>query len=178
MSASGPQSISETASHNHFDHRQLRDAFSRFGTGVTIVTAASTDGPRAITVNSFSSVSLEPPLVLWSIDQKSVNFEPFVTAIDYSIHVLSVEQDTLCRDVSRNPQHLRDVDLQTNDYGVPVLSDCLARYDCAREALYEAGDHVIVVGQVRQVSIFDDLDPLIFYRGRTGAFALTGIDPA
>lgn len=153
------------------NQRQLRDALGRFGTGVTIVTTATPEGPAAITVNSFSSVSLEPPLVLWSIDRNSSRYHTFGQSTAYSIHVLSTSQESLCMEVARDPFRLHNVDMQTNAFGVPVLDDCLARYDCTREALYEAGDHFIIVGRVQQATLMEDCEPLAFYRGRTGTFA-------
>ncbi len=153
------------------NHRRLRDALGYFGTGVTIVTAASDNGVAAITVNSFSSVSLEPALVLWSIDRHSSRFEDFSTTDNYAIHILNADQESLCMEVARNPQRLDDKSMQTNTYGVPVLDKCLARFDCTREALYKAGDHCIILGRVKQASLFEESAPLAFYRGRTGTFA-------
>jgi len=83
------------------NHRLLRDAFGRFATGVTIVTAQSADGPVAITANSFTSVSLDPPLVLWTIDKSSRRFEHFVKATHFAIHVLAANQEDLCWRIAR-----------------------------------------------------------------------------
>ncbi len=153
--------------------RSLRDALGCFATGITIVTAASTDGPAAITVNSFSSVSLTPPLVLWSIDRHSARFETFTKVKHYAIHILTVEQKSLCMEVAKNPAYLKDRKLATNQHHVPILDDCLVRFDCSHEAAHDAGDHVIIVGRVNQVTQRLDEpytpDPLTFYRGQTGA---------
>ena len=97
---------------NADNQSQLRDALGRFGTGVTIVTAPGTDGPAAITVNSFSSVSLAPPLVLWCIERNSSRFEQFNNANEYSIHVLGTAQQQLCMEVARNPQKLHNAGLR------------------------------------------------------------------
>ena len=148
----------------------LRDALGCFGTGVTIVTAASENGVAAITVNSFSSVSLTPPLVLWSLDKQSSRFAAFNSAEYYSIHVLNTHQEALCMEVARNPARLIDQNLKTNHFGVPVLNDCMVRFDCSREAIYEAGDHVIVLGRVQLAIQNEANDPLLFYRGNTGIF--------
>ena len=99
------------------NQRLLRDALGCFGTGVTIVTAATTNGPAAITANSFSSVSLTPPLVLWSLDKNCSRFDAFANAEHYSIHVLNAHQETLCMEVARNPTRLHDHHLATNHYG-------------------------------------------------------------
>lgn len=153
--------------------RQLRDALGRFGTGVAIVTTMAADGPAAITINSFASVSLDPALVLWSIDRNSARYKTFVSARDYAIHVLSVTQEQLCMEVARDPSRLHKLELQSTPFGVPVLDECLARFDCATEALHPAGDHTIIVGQVMLASVFESSAPLAFYRGQTGTFAAT-----
>lgn len=152
------------------NQRLMRDALGRFGTGVTIVTALSDDGPTAITANSFSSVSLTPPMVLWSIDRQSSRYHAFANAAYYAIHVLNTQQEQLCMDVARNPATLHAMDLACNDSGVPVLDDCLVRFDCQREALYAGGDHTIILGNVQLVTSPVDCEPLAFFAGRTGTF--------
>ena len=155
------------------NQRRFRDALGCFGTGVTIVTTASADGPAAITANSFSSVSLSPPLVLWSIDRHSSRYDCFANTDAYAIHILSTGQESLCMELARNPSLLQELDpaLQTNEHGVPVLDGCLVRFDCTREALYAGGDHVIILGRVQRTWQSADTDALAFYRGRTGTFA-------
>lgn len=152
------------------NQRQMRNALGRFGTGVTIVTALADDGPAAITANSFSSVSLTPPMVLWSLDRKSSRYQTFANASHYAIHVLSSRQESLCMEVARNPLRLHDLDLDRNEHGIPVLDECLVRFDCEKEALYDGGDHVIVLGQVHLVTTPQDCEPLAFFGGRTGTF--------
>lgn len=151
--------------------RQLRDAFGRFATGVTIVTAATADGVAAITANSFSSVSLSPPLVLWSPDRNSRRFRYFESADAYAIHVLAADQGDLCWDVARDVFALNDRGLLANAEGVPVLENCLARFECTKKAVYEGGDHVIMLGQVNRAAMRDEGDPLAFYKGQMGRFA-------
>lgn len=152
------------------NQRQMRDALGLFSTGVTIVTALSENGPAAITANSFSSVSLTPPMVLWSLDRKSSRYQTFANASHYAIHVLSAKQESLCMEVARNPMRLHELNPRQNEYGVPVLDDCLVRFDCQREALYEGGDHVIILGNVQLVTSPDNCQPLAFFGGRTGTF--------
>ncbi len=150
--------------------RRLRDAFGRFATGVTIVTVQSEDGPIAITANSFSSVSLDPPLVLWSPDRNSRRFGYFEAADRYAIHVLAVEQADLCFAVSKDAGGLAGVELNRNSDGVPVIANCLARFDCTRVATHEGGDHIIVVGRVDRAEMRDEGEPLAFFAGKTGRF--------
>lgn len=155
---------------NASNQRMMRDALGRFGTGVTIVTALADEGAAAITANSFSSVSLAPPMVLWSIDRKSSRYQTFVNATHYSIHVLSTRQESLCMDIARDPLRLREMDMNYNNQGVPVLEDCLVRFDCTRNALYAGGDHTIILGNVELVTTSMNSDPLAFFAGRTGTF--------
>lgn len=151
--------------------RLLRDAFGRFATGVTIVTAATDDGVMAITANSFSSVSLTPPLVLWSPDKNSRRFPYFEKADHYAIHVLSADQDELCWKIAKDAHGLRDMDLRMNAEGVPVLEGCLARFECTRSAIYEGGDHAIVLGHVNRATMREDGEALAFFKGQLGYFA-------
>ena len=150
--------------------RQLRDAFGKFATGVTVITAASADGPVAIVANSFSSVSLDPALVLWSVDRTARRFPYFDAADHYAIHVLAAEQQDLCTQVARNAHALNDLPHTLNADGVPLIDHCLARFECRRVAAHDAGDHVIVVGQVQRTEMRDG-QPLTFYGGNFGSIS-------
>lgn len=150
--------------------RQLRDAFGRFATGVTVVTAPSIDGPVGIVVNSFSSVSLDPALVLWSPAKTSRRFRYFEAAEHYAIHVLSVDQAELCQGFSKNAHGFDAFSHQLNAHGVPLIEDCLARFECTKTAAYDGGDHMIVVGRVDQAEMRDG-DALTFYAGKFGQAA-------
>lgn len=159
---------------NAGNSRLLRDAFGRFATGVTVVTVASADGPVAITANSFSSVSMEPPLLLWSIDRAAGRFRYFEQAEHFAVHILSASQKTLCWDVAKNAHCLQDHALGENSAGVPLLDGALARFECERYAAYDGGDHMICVGKVQRASLASDGDALAFFGGREGAFAPVG----
>ncbi len=148
--------------------RQLRDAFGKFATGITVITVPSKDGPVSIVANSFSSVSLEPALVLWSVDRAARRFGYFENADHYAIHVLAAEQQDLCTQVARNAHALDDVAHTLNTDGVPLIDHCLARFECRRVAAHDAGDHVIIVGQVQRTEMRDGA-PLTFYAGDFGS---------
>lgn len=150
--------------------RQLRDAFGRFATGVTVVTTCGPDGCVAITANSFSSVSMNPPLVLWAPALSGSRYPVFAAADHYAIHVLAADQAELAWAVARNRDALEARHLIHNDEGVPVLERCLARFDCKQFALHEAGDHAIMVGRVLRATL-DDGEPLAFYGGKIAAIA-------
>ncbi len=151
--------------------RLLRDAFGRFATGVTIVTAASEQGVVAITANSFTSVSLTPPLVLWSPDRNSRRFPYFEEARHYAIHVLAADQDDLCWQVAKDAFGLNHLQLAQNENGVPLLENCLARFECTRSAIHDGGDHAIVLGHVDRATMREEGDALTFYKGQMGQIA-------
>ncbi|WP_299613443.1 flavin reductase family protein [uncultured Tateyamaria sp.] len=148
--------------------RQLRDAFGKFATGVTVITAPSADGPVAIVANSFSSVSLDPALVLWSVDRAARRFPYFEMADHYAIHVLAAEQHDVCKLAARDAHMLNDHAHHLNADGVPLIDHCLARFECRRVAAHDAGDHVIVVGQVQRTEMRDG-QPLTFFAGQFGS---------
>lgn len=145
--------------------RPLRDAFGRFASGITIVTAASKDGPVGITANSFSSLSLDPPLVLWSPDAKSRRFPYFETAQHYAIHVLATEQEPLCHGFAKSAYAFDGLDMELSPEGVPLINNCLARFECEQRMVYPGGDHKIVVGQVTAAEMRDG-DALTFFAGQ------------
>lgn len=150
--------------------RQLRDAFAKFATGVTVVTCATDDGPVCITANSFTSISLDPALVMWAPGKGSRRFPRFRAAQHYAIHVLAAEQADLCWACAKDAGALRTMRHRVSELGVPLIPGCLARFECTRVACHEAGDHVIVVGQVDRAEMRDG-DALAFFAGRFGQFA-------
>lgn len=149
--------------------RLFRSALGSFTTGVTVVTAMGEAGPAGMTVNSFASVSLDPPLVLWSPAKSSARHRLFTTAEHFVVHVLSVEQAHLSTRFTRGGDGFEGIDYEVNDEGVPVLAGTLARFECLRSALHDAGDHTIVVGRVLR-GAHRDGEPLCFSRGNFGLF--------
>ncbi len=130
--------------------RPLKDAFSRFGTGVTIASCLSREGaPVGLTVNSFTSVSLEPPLVQWCIAKRSALFDDFMAASHYGISVLGAEQRHLSTYYATPMQHAIDSQHLDHGYdGTPLLLERLAGFDCELVNAIEAGDHVILLAQI------------------------------
>lgn len=145
--------------------RPLREAFSQFATGVTVVTCPSDRGPVAMTVNSFSSISLDPPLVMWAAARASRRFAAFAESTHYAIHVLSADQRPLCDLFAHNGFGLAEVDHEMNRHGVPLIRDCLARFECHQTALHDAGDHVIILGEVERAGVQSG-DALTFFAGK------------
>ncbi|MEL6371943.1 MAG: flavin reductase family protein [Pseudomonadota bacterium] len=131
-------------------HRDLKNAFGRFATGITVATCVGQKGePVAITVNSFGSVSLEPPLVLWCIETKASTFADFDAADSYAISVLGADQRSLSeRFASRDGMALQDGEFDVWETGAPLLKDRLAGFDCRIVSRHRAGDHVILVAEV------------------------------
>lgn len=150
--------------------RDFRDALGRFATGVTVVTCRDADDrPLGITANSFASLSLDPPLVLWSPARASRRFKAFEAAEHFAIHVLSEPQFALCRQFALDGHDFSGLDWHENPEGVPVIDSSLAHFECQRHAIHEGGDHAIIVGRVSAASMTDDA-PLIFAKGSYGRF--------
>jgi len=147
-----------------------RQALGRFVTGVTVVTTDSPLGAVGLTVNSFASVSLEPPLVLWCPSRSSKRFASFANAAHFSIHVLGEEQLPLSRKFASGAGLFDDLQPDWTPEGVPVLPGTLARFDCALHARHDGGDHVIVVSLVLRAS-FRPGAPLVFSGGDYGQFS-------
>ena len=156
----------------HFDSFELRSALGRFATGVTVVTALDRQQkPLGMTVNSFSSVSLEPPLVLWSIGRDSLGFDEFLRAEHFAIHVLDEEQRDISQRFSeRGNDKFSGINCEKGLAGLPLLPEHIACFECATECHYEGGDHIIVVGRVLRLSQRDG-KPLVFYGGDYAALA-------
>lgn len=137
-----------------------------FATGVAVVTAVDKNGTKVgMTINSFNSVSLEPPLVLWSIANDSQSFETFVDAEHFAVNVLAVHQQDICEQfAARGADKFIGLECSEGIAGVPILPTCSAVFECRAEHRYDGGDHAILVGRVLG---FEDrkTDPLIFYRG-------------
>lgn len=153
------------------NHCAYRNALGSFTTGVTVVTAMTADGPIGMTVNSFASVSLDPPLVLWSPAKSSSRYGAFTGARHFAIHVLSADQDHLSAAFTRGGSGFDGIDVRFNDEGVPVLPGTLARFECVEQAQHDAGDHTIIIGKVLRVAHRQG-EPLCFSGGRFGRFAV------
>lgn len=150
--------------------RAYRNALGRFATGVTVVTTHGSEGPVGMTVNSFASVSLEPPLVLWSLSKSSGRFTPFREAEHYAIHVLDEHQGFMATEFARNAEALNHCDWFKGNGQTPLINNTLARFECRTIAQHDAGDHVIIVGEVERVTAREG-SPLVFAGGQFGGFA-------
>ena len=128
-----------------------RRALGRFATGVAIVTAMSERGPVGMTINSFASVSLTPPLVLWSPAKSSNRHKVFAAASHFAIHVLSADQKGICDHFIKSADGFEQFGQSTSSSGVPILPGCAAVFECEQRAIHDAGDHSIIIAEVRLV---------------------------
>ncbi|MEX0340030.1 MAG: flavin reductase family protein [Arenibacterium sp.] len=147
-----------------------RAALGGFATGVTVVTAMTETGPLAMTANSFVSVSLEPPVMLWCPAKSSQRHDVFTRTSTFMVHVMASDQQGLASHFARTGHDFSITDWQESDAGLPVLPGCLARFQCGLRAVHDGGDHSIVLGDVQKVWSRAG-EGLIFKRGRYGGFA-------
>lgn len=148
------------------DTRAFRRALGNFATGVTVVTAADATGRKVgVTANSFNSVSLDPPLILWSIDKRSTSHAVFEAASHFAVNVLAADQIDLSNNFARPKEdRFAEVEYQAGEGGAPVLADCSARFECEKYQQVDGGDHWIMIGKV---VAFDDCgrSPLLYHQG-------------
>lgn len=162
-----PTNSPKVLSHADLQNRALRDTLGQFATGVTVVTTRDADGqPVGMTVNSFNSVSLEPPLILWSIDKQSLSYEAFTTQPHFAVHVLKADQQHISNlFAGRGADKFGQVHWHPGPDDVPRLDDCAAYFYCRRAQCIDGGDHTILLGEVLDFAAAGG-EPLIFHRGR------------
>lgn len=148
--------------------QEFRAAMSMFVTGVTIVTSLDPQGaPIGMTINSFNSVSLHPPLILWSLSQTSHSLPAFKAATGFNIHVLSANQRALAeRFASKTAHRFEGITWQEGEHGLPVLEGAAVVFECTHHARHPEGDHVIFVGRVLRCHRHLGWEPLVFHGGR------------
>lgn len=152
--------------------RALRDALGRFATGVTLVTTLDLDTGAALgmVANSFASVSLDPPLVLWSAALASQRHRHFAAARGFSIHVLGADHRDIAGRFGRSGPGFEGLAHRAGATGAPVLEGVPARFDCALETTYPGGDHTIILGRVMRFALAPEAAPLCFFGGSFGGF--------
>jgi len=150
---------------------ELRHCLGKFATGVTVVTCQGTKGPCGITANSFSSVSLEPPLLLWNIAKVSNSLQAFLDAEHFAINVLSAAQRQLAEHFALAEHSLfENIDYEVNGKNVPLLPDSIACFECRTHQIHDCGDHYIIIGRIDSLQATDG-DPLLFFGGEYAALA-------
>ena len=150
------------------DPRTLRDALGCFATGVTIVTAISDDDvPVGLTVNSFTSVSLDPPLLLVCLAKAAASATALIEAEHFAVNVLQTgQQPASIRFSTRYEDRFGPNDWSPGEYGAPVLNQSVGVFECERHAVHDGGDHHILLGRVVKATFDASLDPLLYFRGR------------
>ena len=146
-------------------NEEFRSAMGCFVTGVTVVTGMHNNRLIGVTANSLSSVSLKPPLVLWSLSKSSQKYLTMISMKNYAINILSNSQKEIAMRFSHGEEPFMDLDFCFNELGVPLIKNSMAVVECERYAVYDGGDHSIILGQVKKCAK-SKLEPLIFLRGK------------
>jgi len=154
------------------DVRALRHALGHYTTGVTIITTCTPEGgPTGVTVNSFTSVSLAPPLVLFCLSTRSSLLPAFEQGSHFAVNVLAAGQQALSNRFARPSVNTwDDVKYRCDAHGCALLADAIGTFECARRDIHPAGDHVIVLGEVIRFETVATPAPLAFYQGSYGTF--------
>ena len=158
----------QRASAPSFSTPDFRAALGMFATGVTVVTARGPTGaPVGLTANSFNSVSLSPPLVLWSLARSAGSMPAFERGSHYAVNILAADQHALAeRFASKSIDRFADLAFREGAGGAPVIDGAAAVFECFNRSRYEEGDHVIFVGEVERCTWRAGAQPLIFHGGR------------
>ena len=158
------------------DPRELRNALGRFATGVTVVTTSDAAGrPVGLTANSFTAVSLDPPLIAWSLSARARSAQAFLAARSSAIHVLDEAQETLSQGFAGPVEdRFAGLDWEAGIDGVPLMPDCPARFGCRTQQYIAAGDHIVFLGAVQRFQ-YRDGAPLVFFASRYGLPAADGL---
>ena len=152
----------------NFSTQDFRAALGTFATGVTVVTARSANGARiGLTANSFNSVSLSPPLVLWSLSRSAGSMAAFARGSHYAINILAADQRHVAeRFASKQADRFAGIAWRAGAGGAPILDGVAAVFECFNRSRYEEGDHTIFVGEVERCEHRIGAQPLIFHGGR------------
>lgn len=155
-----------------FDSKKLRKIFGQYPTGVTIITTVDSSGkPVGMTANSFASVSLSPPMVLWSVDKGGNTHDAYTESLHFCVHILSEDQEDLSnRFAGAETDRFREMNWSEGVLGSPLLTECSCRIECEKVAVYPGGDHSIIIGRVVNVDSNESQRPLLFHQGRYRSF--------
>ncbi len=156
-----------------FTSREFRDALGAFATGVCVITAHSNGGePFGLTVNSFASVSLDPPLILWSLQNDSEMYEAFEQSSRFGVNILRTQHQDLSNQYAKKDDHALSADhFEIGASGVPIMPATMVSMECEVEARHAAGDHIILVGRVVEFTQREPGEPLLFCAGSYRALA-------
>jgi 3-hydroxy-9,10-secoandrosta-1,3,5(10)-triene-9,17-dione monooxygenase reductase component len=154
----------------------FRQVLGAYPTGVCVVSALDPEGkPVGMVVGTFTSVSLEPPLVGFLPDKKSSSWPLIESAGHFCVNVLASDQQEICRQVAaKGPEKFIGVDFAISEHGLPVIANAIAKIECSIHSITDAGDHYFVLGNVLGLEHTREGDPMLFYRGRYGGFVALG----
>ena len=166
------QSVTQTA----IDPTTFRQVLGTYPTGVCAITALDPDGnPTGMVVGTFTSVSLDPPLVGFLPDKKSSTWPLIETAGRFCVNVLGSDQQQVCRQIAaKGTEKFVNLEYTVSEHSLPVIANAIARIECTIHSVTEAGDHWFVLGNVLHMETTRDEDPMLFHRGRYGGFAELG----
>jgi len=154
------------------DAADFRRVLGSYPTGVCVVTALDGGRPAGMVIGSFTSVSLDPPLVGFFPDKRSSSWPKIEGAGRFCVNVLGSDQQAVCRALSaKGDDKFAGVAFTVSDHNLPIIADALATIECRLYSVTEAGDHWFVLGEVLRLDIARDEDPMLFHRGRYGGFA-------
>ena len=156
---------------DHSDARVLRDALGKFATGVTVVAVNTPDGPIGMTVNSFSSLSIDPPLIQWAVAKKADRYQAFMEATEFTVSILRAEQARIALDFCKDARAFDDEQWLTGPLHPPLLKTALASFHCEQKTPLDGGDHSIIIGRVIEGTYCDGA-PLVFFGGEFGCFSV------
>jgi flavin reductase (DIM6/NTAB) family NADH-FMN oxidoreductase RutF len=156
------------------DQRAFRDAMGCFASAVTVITTTTEDGQAVgVTVNSFNSVSLDPPLVLFCLGREATNFDHFLASGRFTVNILRQGQDGISNGFAADGANFfQTMENGHSALGNPLIPDALAMFDCQTEAVHDGGDHVILIGRVNELRHDPDGHPLLYYRGKYSEVSL------
>jgi 3-hydroxy-9,10-secoandrosta-1,3,5(10)-triene-9,17-dione monooxygenase reductase component len=160
-------------SNTSIDAARFRAVLGSYPTGVSAITAIGEDGqPVGMIVGTFTSVSLDPPLVGFLPDRSSTSWPQIESAGRFCVNVLASNQQEVCRSVSaKGADKFVGVEFAVSDHGLPVIANAIATIECTIHSVTDAGDHFFVLGNVLHLEAKHDDDPMLFHRGRYGGFA-------
>jgi flavin reductase (DIM6/NTAB) family NADH-FMN oxidoreductase RutF len=155
------------------DGTTFRQVLGNYPTGVCVITAVAADGTHvAMVVGSFTSVSLDPPLVGFFPDKRSTSWPKIEEAGKFCVNVLGAAHQSLCRQLAAsNPDKFAGVEFRLSGNGSPILDSAIAWIDCSLQQVVETGDHYLVLGSVAEMAVVREEDPMLFFRGKYGGFA-------
>jgi flavin reductase (DIM6/NTAB) family NADH-FMN oxidoreductase RutF len=171
VTAQSPESAPPANEQFAFSSREFRDALGAFATGVTVITTQGTEHPYGMTANAFSSVSLDPPLILVCVIKGTEGAHSIEQNGVFAVNILSVEQEPLSRyfaskDRPRGWEAFKQISHSRAASGSPILDGSACYLDCRLHASHEAGDHIIFIGEVMAIGVDPEVQPLLFHRGK------------